>query len=362
MHLSSSINPYFFSQSIFFLIKKTLFFYSLTFLISFYLQKMNTTSLNGNTTFYPFRFEEFLIIWISSCIGAIFSCLSLIRYFRYKHQRTQLTYVYHFSLGFSAILSLISTPLHTLTEYFSSFLPLTSEEQRRLLCNFDLITLFIGSAGIGYSLAYASLERTFFIFYSQNIRLTWIRQFTPFLVIFSLCSIIITLFVLLTNCPLENSPCLLYYFSSLTYEFLWFLFEFLIPFMFMLLAILFLIYRIKIHTDRIRSSINRKRSRNKFQRILIHLNIYNIYYLLSICPINIYSLLRMNMNIHSHLADILLINYLFISLHCYPILVYFLTKVNQSPRIQFYHEQKQVPYIIVTHPSIQFDEYERTRL
>jgi len=323
---------------------------------------MNKTPSIGNTNLYIFRIQNYVIMWISAIIGTIFSCLSLIRYFRNNSQRTHFTYVYHFSLGFSLILSLISTPLHTLTDYFWSILPITSEQQRRLICNFDLITFFIASAGIGYSIGYASLERTFFIFYSQNIRLTWIRQFTPFLIIFSSCSIIITLFVLLSKYSLENFSCLLCYFSSLIFQFIWFLLQFIIPFLFMLIAILFLIYRIEIHTNHLRTSINRKRSRKKFQRILIHLNIYNIYYLLSICPINIYTFIRIHRNIDQPLIDILLMNYSFISLNSYSILIFLLTQVKQKHRIIFHQEQKQTPFIIITRPSIQLDEYERTRL
>ncbi|UJR34154.1 hypothetical protein I4U23_021561 [Adineta vaga] len=324
---------------------------------------MNSTLSNELLNFYSFRIEHYLLTWLSAVVGMIFLILSLLRYFRYKYQRTHLTYVYHFSLGFSVLLSLISTPLHTLTEYFSSLSPLTSGQQYRLLCNFDLITFFVASAGIGYSLAYASLERTLFIFYSQNIRLTWIRQFTPFLIIFSSCSIIITLFVLLSKCPLETSRCLNCYFNSLTFEFIWFFLQFLLPFSLMILAIIFLLYRIEVHTNRIQSSITRQRSRNKFQRILIHLNIYNIYYMLTICPINIFFFIRNSLQIQGQLIEIILMNYLFISLHCYSILIYILTKVKQPIRIKYQlKEQKPAPYIIITHPSNQIDEYERTRL
>jgi hypothetical protein len=319
---------------------------------------MNNTSTNETNNIYIFHFEQYLITWLSAIIGTIFSCLTLIRYFRYKYQRTQLTYVYHFSLGFSLILCLISTPLHTLTDYSWSILPVNSDLLRRLLCNFDLITFFIASAGIGYSIAYASLERTFFIFYSQNLRLTWIRQFTPFLIIFSLCSLSITLLILLSNYSFDIYPCLLCYFSSLKFQLIWFFLQFIIPFSLMLIAILFLIYRIEIHTQRIRTSINRKYSRQKFQRILIHLNIYNIYYLLSICPMNFYLFIH----IQKTILGIILMNYAIISLHMYSILIYFLTNVKQQHRIIYHHEQKQSPYIIITRPSIQSDEYERTRL
>jgi hypothetical protein len=321
---------------------------------------MNKTSTNETTNIYLFRFERYIIIWLGAIIGTIFSCLALIRYFRFKSQRTQLTYVYHFSLGFCLILSLISTPLHTLTDYFSSN---NSDLSRRLLCNFDLVTFFIASSGIGYSIAYASLERTFFIFYSQNIRLTWIRQFTPFLIIFSLCSLAITLLVLLFSCSLDIYPCLLCYFSSFKFQFIWFLLQFIIPFLLMLIAVLFLIYRIEIHTKRIRTSINRRYSRQKFQRILIHLNIYNIYYLLSICPISFYLFIRNHINIEQSIIGIILINYIFLSLQSYSILIYLLTNVKQQQhRIVYHQEQKQSPYIIITRPSVQFDEYERTRL
>ncbi|CAF3543181.1 unnamed protein product [Rotaria sp. Silwood1] len=323
---------------------------------------MNTTSSTNTTNIYPFHFEYYVVTWISAFIGTIFSYLSLIRYFRYNYQRTQLTYVYHFSLGFSLVLSLISTPLNTLTDYFLSILPIISEQQFRLLCNFNLITFFVASAGIGYSIVYASLERTFFIFYSQNIRLTWIRQFTPFLIVFSSCSVVITIFILLSKYPLDVSLRLLGYFESLKLQLIWFLLQFLIPFIFMLISVLFLIYRIEIHTNRIRISLHRKRSRNKFQRILIHLNIYNTFYMLSICPINIYSCIRIYMNIKQRLIEMILINYLFITLNFYPVLIFLLTQVKQQYRIKFSQEQKQSPFIIITRPSIESDEYQRTRL
>ncbi|CAF1170313.1 unnamed protein product [Rotaria sordida] len=329
---------------------------------------MNTTTSTNITHISSFHFEYYIITWISTLIGTIFSFLCLLRYFRYNYQRTQLTYVYYFSIGFSLVLSLISTPLYTLTDYFSSILPIMSEHRFRLLYNFNLIAFFVASAGIGYSIAYASIERTFFIFYSQNIRLAWIRQFTPFLIIFSSCCVIITLFILLSKCHLDVSLCLLGYFESLKLQLIWFFLQFLIPFIFMLISILFLIYHIEIHTNRIRMSLNRKRSKNKFQRILIHLNIYNTFYILSICPINIYSFIRIYMNTKHRLIETILINYLFITLHCYPILIFLLTQVKQQQqqqqqyRVKFYQEQKQSPYIIITHPSIELDEYQRTRL
>ncbi|CAF2542693.1 unnamed protein product [Rotaria sp. Silwood2] len=323
---------------------------------------MNTTASINTTNIYPFHFEYYVTTWVTTLIGTIFSCLSLIRYFRYNYQRTQLTYVYHFSLGFSLVLSLISTPLHTSTGYFLSILSIISEYQFRLLCNFNLISFFVASAGIGYSIAYASLERTFFIFYSQNIRLTWIRQFTPFLIIFSSCSLVITLFILLSKCSSDISLHLLGCFESLKLQIIWFLLQFLIPFIFMLISILFLIYRIEIHTNRIRISLNRKRSRNKFQRILIHLNIYNAFYMLSICPMNIYSFIRIYMNIKQRFIEIILINYSFMTLNCYSILIFLLTQVKQQHRIKFYQEQKRSPFIIITHPSTESDEYQRTRL
>lgn len=322
---------------------------------------MNITLSSSPRTFAnPFRFEQHILIWLSALVDIVFLSLSLFRYFRYKYQRTHLTYVYHFSLGFSILLSVICTPLHSLTEYYSSWI---SEQQRRLLCNFNLIAFFVASAGIGYSLAYASLERTFFIFFSQNIRLSWFRQFMPFLIIFSSCSMIITLFVLLAKCSLEAFLCIICYFSSLSFQFIWFSLQFLLPFAFMLLAISFLIYRIEIHTNRIQSSITRHRSKKKFHRILIHLNIYTLYYIFALCPTNLYLFLRLPLKVQSQISDILLVNYIFISLHAYPILIYVLTKVKQPIRMKYVQpEQKLAPYIIVTHPSMQIDEYERTRL
>jgi len=326
---------------------------------------MNRTSVNESIHWYIFRIEHHILTWLSALIGIIFSCLSIIRYFRWNHQRTPLTYVYHFSLGFSLLLCLISTPLHTLTSYFWSILPLIDENRRRVLCNFDLIAFFLSSTGIGYSIAYANIERTFFIFHSQNIRLTWMRQFAPFVIIFIFSSLVITLFVLLTPCVLSNYPCFFCYVNSFRLLFVWCFLQFLFPFILMLIAIGFLIYRIEIYTKRIRISINRKRSRKKFQRILIHLNIYSFYYLFSTCPLSIYLLARYNLQVRQSIDEIVLINYSFISLHCYSVLIFFLTQIKQQQqqhRIVFHQEQKQSPYIIVTRPSVQLDEYERTRL
>ena len=205
------------------------------------------------------------------------------------------------------------------------------------------------------------LEQTFFIFFSQNIRLTWIRQFTPFFIIFSLCSLVVTLLVLLSRCSLEIYPCLLCYFNSITFQCLWFVLQFLIPFLLMLIAMFFLIYRIEIHTKRLRTSLNRKRSRQKFQRIFIYLNIYHIYYFISICPISFYSFIRIRLHLEQPIANIILINYLFVSLHGYSILIFFLTKVKPQQRIISHRKQKPLPFVIITRPSIELDEYERTR-
>lgn len=323
---------------------------------------MNITSSTNTTNMILFRFEYYIITWISSIIGIIFSCLSLIRYFRNNHQRTHLTYVYHFSLGFSLVLSLISTPLHTLSEYFCLNLPIVSDQYYNVLCNFDLIAYFVASAGIGYSIAYASLERTFFIFYSQNIRLTLLRQFCPFLIIFSSCSIVITLFSRLTNYPFGTLSYLLFYFESFTLQLIWFSLHVIIPFIFMFISVLFLLYRIQIHTKRIRTSLNRKLSRNKFQRILIHLSIYNMFYIVSVFPVNIYSFIRINMYTKQRLVDIIFINYLYLTLHSYPILIYCLTQIKQQHRIKFSQEQKMSPCIVITHISVATDVYQRTRL
>ena len=316
---------------------------------------MNKTSSNSTR----FHFEHHLVIWVSALIGTIFSSLNLIRYFRGHSHRTHLTYIYHFSLGFSLISCLISTPLEALTE--SNF----SSLDCRLSCNFYLISLFLSSSGIGYSIAYASIEQTFFIFFSRNLHLTWMRQFTPFLIIFSLCSLIGTLVILLVKCSLEMSTCFLCHFGSIRLKFIWFSFQFLLPFLLMLVAMIFLIYRIEIHTNRLRISFNRKRSRQKFQRIVIHLNIYHLFYFLSICPMNFYSFIRISFNLDQPLVDILLTNYLFISLHSYSLIVYFLTNIKRRQRIVFHREQRQTPSVIILPPppppSVPLDEYQRTR-
>lgn len=314
---------------------------------------MNKTSFNTTVNSPSFHFEHYLLIWLTAPIGIVFTFLNLIRYFRSHSHRTHLTYIYHFSLGFSLILSLISVPLHTLTDW-------NSYQNGRLLCNFYLISLFLSSSGIGYSIAYASIEQIFFIFFSQNLRLTWMRQFTPFLILFSLCCLIGTLLILLLRCSMEFSSCSSCYFNSLRFEILWFIFQYLIPCVLMLIAMIFLIYRIEIHTNRLRTSLNRKRSRKKFQRILIHLNLYHLFYFLSIGPMHFYSFIRICLNLDQPLVAILLDNYIFISLQTYPILVFLLTKFKRiEQRILF---QRQTPFVIIIPPSIQEDEYQRTRL
>ena len=323
---------------------------------------MNTTLSSSGTTSYAFQFEHYLLVWLSAPVSVMFACLSIRRYIQSKYQRTHFTYVYHFSLGFSLLLTFVTVPLHTFAGYFWSDLIVSSNQRQHALCNFNLITLFVASAGIGYSLAYASVERIFLIFYSHSIRLTWRRQFTPFLVIFSVCSVVITLVILLIQCPSGDSSCLFCCFESMVNHYVWLVFQFLGPVLFMLVAISFFIYRIEIHTRRIRTSISRQRSRRRFQRILLHLNLYNIYYLLTICPLHIYVFVRIQMHWKHRFTEIFFINYTFVLLQCYPSLVFVLERVKPTHRIEYHQEQKRSPYIIVTYPSTQLDEYDRTRL
>ena len=330
--------------------------------ILFYFQKMNTTLPASSTNSYTFRFEHYLLIWLSAPVSVIFACLSLRRYVQSNYQRTHFTYVYHVSLGFSLLLSFFTVPLHTFAGYFWSDLIVTSNQRQQLLCNITLITLFVASAGIGYSLAYASVERIFLIFYSHSIRLTWRRQSAPFLLIFSVSSIVITLVILLIKCPSDCPSCLFCCFESVANHFIWLVLQFLVPVLVMLVAISFFIYRIETHTRRIRTSISRRRSRKRFQRILLHLNLYNIYYLLTIGPLHIYVFVRIQMNWRQRFAEVFFMNYTFLLLLCYPSLMFVLERVKQKHRIEYHQGQKQSPYIIVTYPSTQLDEYDRTRL
>jgi hypothetical protein len=244
---------------------------------------MNSNNVSTITatlhTISYFQFERSISTWIGAAIGTTFTCLTLQRYIRCKHQRTHFTYVYHCSLVFSLLLSFLCTPLQTLTDYFRSNLSLMSDQQRQLWCNFHLIAFFISSAGIGYSIAYASLERTLFIFYSMNPRLTWTRQFTPMLIIFTVCSLVVTLVVVLTRC--SPNMCQSFY-RSVSFHVLWFVFQFIVPFTVMLLAIASFLHHINVHTQRLRLSVNRTRSKKKFRRILLHLNIYSLYFLYSV--------------------------------------------------------------------------------
>ena len=68
------------------------------------------------------------------------------------------------------------------------------------------------------------------------------------------------------------------------------------------------------------------------------------------------------MSIKNRFIEIILINYLFITLHSYPILIFLLTQVKQQTQIKFNQELKQSPYVIRIDPSIELDEYQRTRL
>ena len=313
----------------------------------------------------PFRVEQYLFIWLSSLVSTVFSALNLYRYVQSKEQRTQLTYLYHCSLGFSLLLSLVSSPLQTLTAYLWSDPSIISDRPRQLLCNFDLITFFIGSAGIGYSLAYASLERTLFLFYSSSPRLTWARQFTPIVLIFFLCSVLSTLFVLLTRCsPMDDCQCFYHSVDALAFHSLWLVFQFLLPFLSMLLAIVLLLYHIELHLRRLRTSLNRQRSRKKFHRILVHLNIYTAFYFLSLCPLNLYAMLRLALNRKPRAVEIALTNYVYISLHLYPILIFLLGRIKSQQRIHYsFDQQRASPYVIAITPvSNELDECQRTKL
>ena len=323
---------------------------------------------NSSVTPLPaasFRPEQYLLIWLSSLVAIVFCCLNLYRYVHSKEQRTQLTYVYHCSLGFSLLLSLVSSPLQTLTDYLWSNLSISNDRQRQLLCNFYLITFFIASAGIGYSMAYASLERTLFLFYSSAPRLTWSRQFTPIVIIFFMCSVLSTLIVLLTRCsPLDQCQCFYHSVDALAFHGLWLVFQFLLPFLSMLISIGLLLYHIELHLQRLRTSLNRKRSRKKFHRILVHLTIYNCFYFVAVCPLNLYAMLRFSLPRKQRSLDVVLNNAIYICLHLYPLLIFLLGRIKSQRRIQFsYEQQRASPYVIVISPAPNdSDEFQRTKL
>ena len=130
----------------------------------------------------------------------------------------------------------------------------------------------------------------------------------------------------------------------------------------MLIAIIYLLYQIDTHTKRLRLSISRKKSRKKFHRILIHLGIYHIYYLLSVVPINIYSYIRLSLTLKPRSIDVTLINYTYFCLQIYPMVIFFLERTQPHPRIHFSQEQKAAPFVIINPHPIPSDEYQRTRL
>lgn len=308
------------------------------------------------------KFEWFIPTWITSCVNIAVSSLCLCRYFRSKTQQTFLNYIYYCSLGFSYLLSLVSVPLHTVTDSFWSSSSFFSEQQRNLLCNFNLILLYLSSAGIGYSIAYASLERTIFIFFYPNLRLSIARQSIPILSIVSFCCFIITLSVLLTRESFECFFCLSRIYQWIRLQYIWLCFQCLIPLSLMLLAIIYLLYMIEVHSKRLRLALSRERSRRKFQRTLIHLTIYHCYYLISVGPLNIFGFIRHSIHSQSNLADIIVFEYTYVVLNCYPIAIYFLERVKQKRRINYAQEQKQTPFVITSFPAFHADEYQRTRL
>lgn len=312
----------------------------------------NFTSSNNSNSF---RLERSIFIWFGAIVNFLFVILNFHRYFRSKAQRIYLIYFYYCSLTFSLIFSLISSPLSSLIDYFWLNFSMISDQTRTLSCHFHLIFYFLSTTGVGYSIIYASFERTFFIFYSQNLRLTLIRQISPLALLFVLLFFVSILVVLLSPLTNESFLCLYRPIDLIRFEIFSFCFQFFLPLILMFISTFLLLYHIEIHTQRLRLSINRQRSRKKFHRILLHLSFYNFFYLFAVGPMNFYSFVRIFLPRKIRLFDFLFLNQIYLSLHFYPLLVFYLERTKKRRQTQ----TNSSPFVVVI-PQ-QEDEYQRTR-
>ena len=173
--------------------------------------------------------------------------------------------------------AVISTPIFLVGYYMDLFKDSPS------LCNTSTVNYLTINVGMVTSLAYASIERHFFIF-RKNRRLTWQRQVFPVFCLLAYSYMIATLFTILPTCT--YIPCVPCQTTAFHYMIPWLILSFFLPQCIMLLSTVYLLHRLRQQ----RAIVNRRVEWLVARKIVLQMSFYVIWSCLYYCPVTFYNL------------------------------------------------------------------------
>lgn len=229
-------------------------------------------------------------------------------------------------LIFCLFSSFLNVPIFLIGYYLDIF------DNSPRLCEFYSVNALAINIAMLTCLAYASLERNYFIFHKTGI-LTWRRQWIPIVCLTFYSYFISILFIFIPQCDyIPCSPCHNRY---VKYLIPWLIISFLIPELLMFSSTIVLILRL----SRQKIGFNRSKEGNTFRRIVIQMTLYIVWSCLYYCPPTFYNLaLSIDPNCFSPPTSSAMIIVSTVSVQSYPILTFILMinyhqKMNLKKRI-----------------------------
>lgn len=230
--------------------------------------------------------------------------------------------------------SFINVPIFLLGYYLDWF---DNSPRLCLYYSINALSIYIGMLT---SLAYASVERNYFIF-RKNPPLTWRRQVIPIGCLMTYSYILAIILVFAPQCGyVPCSPCHTRQWQAML---LFLLFSFVLPEVVMFTSTVVLIVR--LYRQRLRCL--RRQERHLFYRIATQMSMYVIWSCLYYCPPTFYNLtLVLNSNHSSPSTQSAMIIVSTVSVQSYPILTYLLM-CNFHQRTKRFRQRQPTPRPIV---------------
>ena len=195
---------------------------------------------------------------------------------------------------------------------------LTLFERSPQLCDYYSVNALAINIGMITCLAYASLERNYFIFRKTGV-LTWRRQCIPILVVIIYSYILSILMVFIPQC--EYIPCSPCHNHDLKYIISLLIVNFIIPELIMFSSTFVLIFRLY----RKHATLNQTKERHTFHRIVLQMTFYVVWSCLWYCPPAFYNLaLAFESNRFSPPTSSAMIIVSTVSVQSYPLLTFLL--------------------------------------
>lgn len=173
--------------------------------------------------------------------------------------------------------AVISTPIFLMGYYMDLF------KESPALCNTSTVHYLAINIGMVTSLAYASIERHFFIF-RKNGLLTLQRQIFPVLCLLSYSYMIASLFTILPTCA--YIPCIPCQATAFQYMIPWLILSFFMPQCIMILSTIYLLYRLRQQ----RAIVNRRVEWLVSRKIVLQMSFFVLWSCLYYCPVTFYNL------------------------------------------------------------------------